>query len=91
MSSIYLSGLWVQVSPAEQLIKSVEPLHVRQFMFYHTTADQGIVNYGEAGIRAHTEATATCISRFAEYLVGKRAFDIEHHWIVMHCFSYFSL
>ncbi|CAI4214239.1 unnamed protein product [Parascedosporium putredinis] len=74
----------------EQIIQSVEPLHVGQFMFCRVTTTEGIIGYGEAGIWGHIEAAATCIKRFAEYLVGKRAFDIEHHWNVMHRFSYFQ-
>lgn len=78
------------MTPKEQIIASVEPLHVGQFMFCRITTNHGIVGYGEAGIWGHIEAAATCIKRFAEYLVGKRAFDIEHHWNVMHRFSYFQ-
>ncbi|GAW21853.1 hypothetical protein ANO14919_113790 [Xylariales sp. No.14919] len=78
------------MAPKEQIIKSVEPLHVGQFMFCRVTTSEGIIGYGEAGVWGHIEAAATCIKRFAEYLVGKRAFDIEHHWNVMHRFSYFQ-
>ncbi|KAI3331075.1 enolase C-terminal domain-like protein [Ustulina deusta] len=78
------------MAPKEQIIKSIEPLHVGQFMFCRVVTNEGIVGYGEAGIWGHIEAAATCIKRFAEYLVGKRAFDIEHHWNVMHRFSYFQ-
>ncbi|KAF4834806.1 D-galactonate dehydratase [Colletotrichum siamense] len=74
----------------EQIISAVEPLHVGQFMFCGITTTEGIIGYGEAGIWGHIEAAATCIKRFAEYLVGKRAFDIEHHWNVVHRFSYFQ-
>src|ERR1700709_1285609 len=80
----------LEMAPTKQIIKSVEPLHVGQFMFCRVTTDQGIIGYGEAGIWGHIEAAATCIKRFAEYLVGKSAFDIEHHWNVMHRFSYFQ-
>ncbi|VUC34839.1 unnamed protein product [Clonostachys rosea] len=74
----------------EHIIKAVEPLHIGQFMFCRITTNTGIVGYGEAGIWGHIEAAGTCIKRFAEYLEGKRAFDIEHHWNVMHRFSYFQ-
>lgn len=76
--------------PVDQIIKTIEPLHVGQFMFVRIETNQGIIGYGEAGIWGHIEAAATAIRRFAEYLVGKRAFDIEHHWNVMHRFSYFQ-
>ncbi|KAJ6020759.1 hypothetical protein N7540_006263 [Penicillium herquei] len=78
------------MSSQEQIIVSVEPLHVGQFMFCRITTNHGIVGYGEAGIWGHIEAAGHCIKRFSEYLVGKRAFNIEHHWNVMHRFSYFQ-
>ena len=78
------------MAPPVAIIKSVKPLHVGQFMFVRIETDQGIVGYGEAGIWGHITTAATAISRFGEYLVGKRAFDIEHHWNVMHRFSYFQ-
>jgi galactonate dehydratase len=71
-------------------ITKVEPLHVGQFMFVRVETDAGVVGYGEAGTWGHIKAAGTAIERFAEYLVGKRAFDIEHHWNVMHRFSYFQ-
>ena len=71
-------------------ITQIEPLHVGQFMFARVTTDEGIVGYGEAGTWGHIEAAGACIRRFAEYLVGKDAFAIEHHWNVMHRFSYFQ-
>ena len=75
---------------SDQRIKLVEPLHVGQFMFVRITTDEDITGFGEAGIWGHITAASTAISRFAEYLVGKKAFDIEHHWNVMHRFSYFQ-
>lgn len=75
---------------APHIIKSVQALHVGQFMFARIETDQGIVGYGEAGNWGHIAAAGAAIERFAEYLVGKRAFDIEHHWNVMHRFSYFQ-
>ena len=74
----------------QQLITVVEPLHIGQFMFVRIVTDQGVSGYGEAGIWGHITTAAAAISRFAEYLVGKKAFDIEHHWNVMHRFSYFQ-
>ncbi|MDB5414611.1 MAG: 2-oxo-3-deoxygalactonate 6-phosphate aldolase [Rubritepida sp.] len=71
-------------------ITKVEPLHVGQFMYVTVETDEGITGVGEAGIWGHIQAAATAISRFGEYLVGKNAGDIEHHWNVMHRFSYFQ-
>lgn len=71
-------------------ITRVVPLHVGQFMFCRVETDEGIVGFGEAGAWGHIEASGVAIQRFAEYLEGKNAFDIEHHWNVMHRFSYFQ-
>jgi len=38
----------------------------------------------------HITTAETAILRFAECLIGKQAFNIEHHWNVMHRFSYFQ-
>lgn len=78
------------MAPSDQLITSVEPLHIGRFIFVKVETDQGITGYGEAGVWGHIQAAATVISRLGEYLVGKRAFDIEHHWNVMHRFGYFQ-
>jgi galactonate dehydratase len=75
---------------SDQLIQSVEPLHIGQFMIVRITTSTGTIGYGEAGIWGHITVAETAIRRFAEYLIGKRAFDIEHHWNVMHRFSYFQ-
>jgi galactonate dehydratase len=72
------------------IIKSVIPLHIGQFMFVKIETGDGIIGYGEAGVWGHIEAAGAAVRRFAEYLVGKPAFDIEHHWNVMHRFSYFQ-
>ncbi|KAH8900604.1 enolase C-terminal domain-like protein [Thozetella sp. PMI_491] len=72
------------------IIKSIIPLQVGQFMFARVETESGIVGYGEAGIWSHTEVAGTAIKRFAEYLVGKSAFTIEHHWNAMHRFTYFQ-
>jgi galactonate dehydratase len=72
------------------IIKSLVPLHVGQFLFVRIETDGGIVGWGESVVWGHIEAGATAVSRFSEYLVGKPAFDIEHHWNVMHRFSYFQ-
>jgi galactonate dehydratase len=71
-------------------ITKVEPLHVGQFMFVRVDTDEGITGYGEAGAWGHIEASGAAIRRFGEYLVGRNAFEIEHHWNVMHRFSYFQ-
>ena len=71
-------------------ITKVEPLHVGQFMFVRIDTDEGIHGIGEAGAWGHIEASGTAIVRFAEYLVGKDPGPIEHHWNVLHRYSYFQ-
>lgn len=71
-------------------ITKVEPLHVGQFMFARIETDAGLVGVGEGGAWGQLEASAAAIARFAEYLVGKDPFAIEHHWNVMHRFGYFQ-
>lgn len=71
-------------------ITQVQPLHVGQFMFVRIDTDEGITGWGEAGVWGHIEASAACIRRFAEYLEGRDPALIEHHWNVMHRFSYFQ-
>jgi galactonate dehydratase len=68
----------------------VTPLHIGRYVFAKIETDSGIIGYGEAGVWGHLKAAITAIERFAEYLVGKPAFNIEHHWNVMHRFAYFS-
>ncbi|KAK7225502.1 hypothetical protein V2G26_013505 [Clonostachys chloroleuca] len=74
----------------EHITKTVEPLHIGQFMFCRIITQTGIMGYGEAGLWGHIEAAGTYIKRFVEYLEGKRAFDIEHYWNVIHRFSCFQ-
>jgi galactonate dehydratase len=71
-------------------IAKVEPLLVGQFMFARVETDTGLVGVGEGGAWGQLEASSAAIARFAEYLVGKDPFAIEHHWNVMHRFGYFQ-
>jgi galactonate dehydratase len=75
---------------AKMKITNVVPLHVGQFMFVRVETDAGLVGFGEAGAWGHIEASGAAIRRFGEYLEGKDASAIEHHWNVMHRFSYFQ-
>lgn len=72
------------------IIKSVVPLHVGQFLLVQIETDAAVTGWGEAGVWGHIEAGATAVRRFNEYLVNKPAFDIEHHWNVMHRSTYFQ-
>jgi galactonate dehydratase len=71
-------------------ITKVVPLHIGQFMFVRIDTDEGVHGIGEAGAWGHIEASGTAIERFADYLVGRDPGPIEHHWNVMHRYSYFQ-
>lgn len=71
-------------------ITSVKPMHIGQFMFVEVRTCSGLVGVGEAGIWGHIRSAGVAIERFAEYLVGRDADMIEHHWNAMHRFSYFQ-
>lgn len=71
-------------------ITKVEAIHAGQFLFVRIETDAGIHGVGEAGAWGHIEASATAINKFATYLEGKDPFPIEHHWNVMHRYSYFQ-
>ncbi|KAL2797925.1 enolase C-terminal domain-like protein [Aspergillus keveii] len=74
----------------QHTIRSVEPLHIGQFLIIRIETNHGVTGYGEAGAWGHIEAAATVVRRFASYLIDKPAFAIEHHWNVMHRYSYFQ-
>lgn len=68
----------------------MEPVRIGQFLFARIVADNGLDGIGEAGAWGHVRAAASAIDSFAEYLTGKSAFAIEHHWNVMHRFAHFT-
>lgn len=71
-------------------ITKVEAIHAGQFLFVRIETDTGIHGVGEAGAWGHIEASKTATEKFASYLVGQDPFPIEHHWNVMHRYSYFQ-
>lgn len=64
-------------------IRKVEPFFVGRFLYVRIETEDGLVGLGESGAWGHLEASATAIRKFGEYLVGKDARPIEHHWNVM--------
>ena len=64
-------------------ITKVEPLLVDRFCLVRIETDVGITGIGESGAWGQLEASATAITKYAEYLVGKDLRPIEHHWNVM--------
>ena len=71
-------------------IAEVRPISIGQFLFVRIATDEGINGLGESGVWGHLEASRAAIETFGRYLVGKDAQCIEHHWNVMHRFSYFQ-
>jgi len=71
-------------------ITEIESIHAGQFLFVRIKTDNGLHGIGEGGVWGHIEAAKVAIDKFATYLVGKDPFPIEHHWNVMHRFSYFQ-
>jgi len=71
-------------------ITEIESIHAGQFLFVRIKTDTGLHGVGEGGVWGHIEAAKVAIDKFATYLVGKDPFPIEHHWNVMHRFSYFQ-
>ena len=64
-------------------ITKVEPLLIDRFCLVRIETDAGITGIGESGAWGQLEASATAITKYAEYLVGKDPRPIEHHWNVM--------
>lgn len=71
-------------------ITAIDALHVGQFLLVRVHTDAGIVGVGEGGAWGHIEASKVAVEKFATYLVGKDPAPIEHHWAMMHRFSYFQ-
>jgi galactonate dehydratase len=64
-------------------ITKVEPLMIDRFCYVRIETDAGITGIGESGTWGQLEASAASITKYAEYLVGRDPFPIEHHWNVM--------
>jgi galactonate dehydratase len=71
-------------------ITKVAPIHAGQFLFVHIETDAGIHGVGEGGAWGHIEASVAAVKKLATYLEGKDPLPIEHHWAMMHRFSYFQ-
>jgi galactonate dehydratase len=70
-------------------ITAVEPLPIDRYLFVQVHTDEGITGLGESGAWGHLEASEAAMRKFADYLVGRDPFTIEHHQDVMHRWSYF--
>ena len=71
-------------------ITKVEPLLLDRFLYVRVHTDSGIVGLGESGTWGQLEASAASVTKYAEYLVGKDPFPIEHHWNVMLSANHFT-
>src|SRR5882757_9008611 len=71
-------------------IAKVEPLPIGRYLYVRITTESGLVGIGESGAWGHLEASAAAIAKFGDYLVGRDARPIEHHWNVMHRAHHFT-
>jgi galactonate dehydratase len=71
-------------------IKSVVPIFADKYLFVQITTDTGITGIGESGTWGHLEASAAAIVKCGEYLAGRDARQIEHHWNALQRASSFS-
>ncbi|MAY85178.1 MAG: galactokinase [Pseudooceanicola sp.] len=76
--------------PRGSVITRVTPIAIDKFLFVEVETRDGIVGTGEASSWAHLEATEAAIGKFGDYLVGRSACDIAHHWEVMRRFGSYS-
>ena len=70
-------------------ITAVKPLQIGRYLFCLIETDEGITGLGESGAWGFMEASAAAMERFAQYLIGKNALDIEHHWQYMYRANHF--
>nr|WP_246704227.1 mandelate racemase/muconate lactonizing enzyme family protein [Rhizobium sp. P38BS-XIX] len=64
-------------------IARVTPVTADKYLFVEIETADGRIGVGESGAWAHIEATRTVIEKFAEYLVGRDAEEIEKHWQIL--------
>jgi galactonate dehydratase len=65
-------------------IEKVEPLFVGRYLYVRITTETGLTGIGESGAWGHLEASAAALVKFGNYLQGRDARAIEHHWNVMY-------
>ncbi len=71
-------------------ITGLKTYHVKpRWLFLKMTTDEGVVGYGEPVVEGRSRTVAAAVDEFADYLVGKDPFTIEHHWQVMYKNSYY--
>lgn len=63
-------------------IVDLEVLPVHHYLVVRVHTDAGIAGLGEAGAWGALAASEGMLHAFCEYLVGKDARQIEHHWNV---------
>ncbi|MDL2398939.1 mandelate racemase/muconate lactonizing enzyme family protein [Rhizobium mayense] len=71
-------------------ITSVEAIFVDKYLIARVKTSDGYVGIGESGAWGHLEASAAAILKCGEYLRGKDAFAIEHHWNALQRASHFT-
>jgi galactonate dehydratase len=76
-------------NPSGLTIVGIETVPIRgRAMILKLHTNQGITGYGEPLNYEHWRIVAQAVADMAEYLVGKDALRIEHHWQVMYRSSY---
>ena len=60
-----------------------------KYLFIKIHTDEGITGIGEVGSWGFIDATAECLKKFRQYLVGKEPYRIEHHNQYMYRSMYF--
>ncbi len=60
-----------------------------KYLFIKIHTDEGITGIGEVGSWGFIDATAECLKKFRQYLVGKDPYRIEHHNQYMYRSMYF--
>lgn len=71
-------------------IRSVVPKFVDKYLFVLITTEDGLTGLGESGTWGHLEASSAAIAKCGEYLIGRDARQIEHHWNALQRASHFT-
>ncbi|MBN3846237.1 mandelate racemase/muconate lactonizing enzyme family protein [Paraburkholderia sp. Ac-20342] len=71
-------------------IASVTPIFADRFLYVKVTTEDGLTGIGESGAWGQYEASAAAMVKCGEYLVGRDARQIEHHWNVLQRANHFT-
>jgi galactonate dehydratase len=71
-------------------ITRLRPIRAGQFLYAEVETADGLTGIGEAGCWGALEPAAAAIGKFAEYLEGRDARPVEHHWNALHRDAYYQ-